>query len=288
MCEDGYIYTTGSAEFGQLGNGETGEYFVTASKLAFANEISFKRRSVFCHAPTEKLHTSAGDRPPVVDLNEPDVRIQYIACGKHHAIAVEASSSNSQHTNRVFTWGCGNYGCLGHGVQADEYRPRLVGALAKIPNIVSASAGASCSMALTESGHVYYGGKHRSVGESVMRPHLLAELAHNGHVVTHCAAGSQTVVCSTQNAVTVAWGQGPHGELGLTGRKSSSKPQFVTNLDSCRIVDLACGYGSTYWVVRHDDEHDKKAVKEQLPVVSDEAIQQLDEIAERLEEKRQK
>ena len=278
------MYTTGSSEFGQLGNGETGEYFVTASKIAFANETAFVKRTVFCHAPNEKLHTSSGEKPLVVPMQQqPDIRIGYIACGKHHAIAVEApdsSSSSSPQQRRVFTWGCGNYGCLGHGVQADEYRPRLVGILNAQKGVrpVRAVAGATCSTVLTENGHVYYWGKHRSVGESVMRPQLLAELAHNGHVVSHVGAGAQTLVCSTENAVTVGWGQGPHGELGLETKKSSAKPQFVPKLDKCRVLDLACGYGTTCWVLHNQDKDDKQALK-QLPTITDQAIQLLESTA---------
>uniref|UniRef100_A0A7S1GNS8 Uncharacterized protein n=1 Tax=Cyclophora tenuis TaxID=216820 RepID=A0A7S1GNS8_CYCTE len=277
------MYTTGSSEFGQLGNGETGEYFVTASKLAFANEKSFVRRTTFCHAPQEKLHTSAGEKPSIVPLSE-DIRIGSVACGKHHAIAIEAPCQDKKETPRVFTWGCGNYGCLGHGVQADEYRPRVVGVLRsqKGVRLVRATAGASCSMVLTENGHIYYWGKHRTIGESVMRPQLLVELAHNGHIVTKMGAGAQTVVCSTQHAVTVGWGQGPHGELGLETKKSSAKPQFVPKLDKCRVLDLSCGYGTTYWVVQNDDDDDKKAVK-QLPTLSDEAVEQLEQLSENVE-----
>jgi alpha-tubulin suppressor-like RCC1 family protein len=130
-------------------------------------------------------------------------------------------------------------------------------------------------MVLTKAGHVYYWGKHRSVGEAVMRPSLLAELANNHHVVTHVSAGSQSVVCSTANAVTVSWGQGPHGELGLEGKKSSAKPQFVSTLDKCRIMDLACGYGTTYWVVKKEDEDDEAAIKG-LPVVDPKGIAMLE------------
>ena len=35
LDDQGIMYTTGSSEFGQLGNGETGEYFVTANKVRF-------------------------------------------------------------------------------------------------------------------------------------------------------------------------------------------------------------------------------------------------------------
>jgi len=214
LSEDGHLYTTGSSEFGQLGNGDTGEYIVAAGKIGFANCNIFTRRNVFCHVPGEThASMSSGNDAKVVPMNEP-IRIGYIACGKHHSVAIEAPSNVAP---RVWTWGCGNYGCLGHGVQQDEYHPRLVATLSAGPlwttnPPVSAAAGSSCSMILTERGHVYYCGRHRSVGEAAMRPTLLEALANNGHIVTNMAAGSATVVCSTANAVTVSWGMGTYLE----------------------------------------------------------------------------
>lgn len=113
---------------------------------------------------------------------------------------------------------------------------------------VKITAGSTCSLLLTANGHVYYWGKHRQVGEATMRPQLIDALANNQHVVTHCAAGGQTVVCCTQAGSTVAWGQGPHGELGLGTQKSSAKPTFVPSLEGCSIMDVACGYGHTLFV----------------------------------------
>ena len=130
----------------------------------------------------------------------------------------------------------------------------------------------------TANGHLFYWGKHRSVGEATMRPTLVDVLANNQHVVTQAAAGGQTVVCSTANAQTVAWGQGPHGELGLSdGKKSSAKPTFVDGLNGCRVISLACGYGHTLFVVRDDDQEDHDAVSK-LPVLDPEEVQRaLDE-----------
>ena len=156
-------------------------------------------------------------------------------------------------------------------------------------------------MILTERGHVYYWGKHRSVGEAMMRPALLEALANNGHVVTNVAAGSQTVVCSTKNAVTVSWGQGmscvvesawcqclchalilfclvaigAHGELGYGEKKSSAKPQFVGALDKCRIRDLACGQGTTLFLVAQEDADDDAAIK-QLNVLDPKDVAELE------------
>lgn len=271
------MYSTGSSEYGQLGNGETGEYFVSANKLAFANCNVFTRRSTFCHAPTEKLHANSDKSTKVVPLlgEEADVRIQAIACGKHHALAVEAVSDQKP---RIFSWGCGNYGCLGHGIQADEYFPRYVGALHNVPTAGSGmriSAGAHCSLLQCSNGHVYYWGKHRSIGEATMRPQLVDVLANNQHVVTSIGGGGQTVVCSTRNAQTIAWGQGPHGELGLgTQAKSSSKPTFITALDGIQITDLACGYGHTLFVARQQEKDDITPINK-LSQVAEEDVEDL-------------
>jgi C4-type Zn-finger protein len=68
--------------------------------------------------------------------------------------------------------------------------------------------------------------------------------------------------------------QGPHGELGLEKAKSSAKPTFVTTLEGCLVSDLACGYGHTLFVLRDDDEEDKKAA-ERLQQVHEEDVQDL-------------
>lgn len=190
-----------------------------------------------------------------------------IACGKHHIVVVEAPSVGASHVPRVFTWGCGDYGCLGHGIQGDQYTPRLVGQL-RGPifannHPVGVVAGSNCSLIKTKNGHVYYVGKHKTAGEATMRPTLVDALANNGHVVMAVGAGSQTVVCSTKNGVTVSWGQGSHGELGygVGGKKSSSKPEFVGALDSCLVTDVACGMGHTLFIVRDEDAEDAKALK---------------------------
>ena len=168
---------------------------------------------------------------------------------------------------------------LGHGVQQDEYYPREIAALGSSvwlpPGPLKASAGAHCSLLRTANGHVYYWGKHRSMGEATMRPSLVEALANNRHVVTHSDGGGQTVVCCTENAQAVAWGQGPHGELGFASAKSKANPDFVESLTGCRIQDLACGYGSTCFVVKNEDAEDKAAIAK-LPELEEGAKEQLE------------
>jgi alpha-tubulin suppressor-like RCC1 family protein len=136
------------------------------------------------------------------------------------------------------------------------------------------AAGASCNLIQTSNGHVYYNGKHRSVGEATMRPILIEQLATNQHVISACASGFQSVVCATDIGNTVAWGQGPYGELGLKEQKSSSKPAFVEALSGIPIMHVACGYGHTLFVAHDDEKAAKEAIK-QLPVVKHDDVEAL-------------
>uniref|UniRef100_A0A7S2S1V5 Uncharacterized protein n=1 Tax=Eucampia antarctica TaxID=49252 RepID=A0A7S2S1V5_9STRA len=287
LTDKGHIYSSGSAEYGQLGNGETGEYFVAANKISFANGTKFERRGIFVQTQEEADAAASGTAPSNISTGDdkkmvplPDsvnIVIASISCGKNHAIAVEAASTSQ--SPRVFSWGCGDYGCLGHNIQADEYTPRLVTTLSgpmfatNVPT--RAAAGGSCSMILTKHGHVYYWGKHRSVGEATMRPNLVEVLANNMHNVTTLSGGFQTVFCSTNNGVTVSWGNGPIGELGYgkDNPKSSSKPKFVEKLDTVLVTDVQCGYGHTLFLLRNKDDEDKKAVENMAKVETDDLVE---------------
>jgi len=278
LSSAGHLYTSGSSEFGQVGNGETGEYIIAAGKLGFSNCAKFIRRSVFVQSESDRdgktgnMLTSGGmdssGRVKCVNLEDSSsICLANVSCGKNHIVAVEAPTVGRSHVPRVFSWGSGDYGCLGHSIQADEYTPRLVGAfrgpIFANNHPVSAVAGSNCTVVKTRNGHVYYVGKHKSAGEATMRPTIVDALANNGHVVAAVGAGAQSVFCSTTNGVTVSWGHGEHGQLGYgkDENKSSSKPKFVNGLDSCLVTEVSCGMGHTIFVLRNDDEEDKKAMK---------------------------
>jgi len=250
LNDQGVMYTTGSAEFGQLGNGETGEHFIKANKLAFDNSFGFKARSLFVENDPDDGSTGDLNRKTISIKNT--IKIQDIAAGKHHALALEAPSVGGGSGTRIFSWGCGNYGVLGHNRQKDEYYPRHVSSLQRGMTFTKLAAGSNCSLALTAQGHVYYWGNHRSNGEAVMKPQLVDALANNQHNVTHIGAGPGNVVCTTDLGNTVVWGAGPYGELGLDGKKSSAKPAFVDSISGLVVSHLAVGQGTVLYVIKDD------------------------------------
>jgi len=95
-----------------------------------------------------------------------DIRLSRVACGKNHTVVVEAEREQKA-PRRVFTWGLGNYGCLGHKRQEDEFYPRLVdtiqGSTFSIQPITDVAAGSDTSMGITANGIVYYWGSHNKI-----------------------------------------------------------------------------------------------------------------------------
>ena len=261
LSDEGVMYTTGSAEFGQLANGETGEHFITANKLAFDNAFGFKAQTIFVENDPDDRNSSDLSRKTVTIKNT--IKIQDIAAGKHHALALEASSVGAGVGTRIISWGCGNYGVLGHNRQKDEYYPRHISSLQRGMTFTKLAAGSNCSLALNVQGHVYYWGNHRSNADAVMKPQLVDALANNQHNVTHMGAGPGNVACTTDLGNTVVWGAGPYGELGLDGKKSSAKPAFVDSISGLVVSDMAVGQGTILYVIKDD----KKLPKADLEAI---------------------
>jgi len=275
LSEAGFLYSTGSSEFGQLGNGATGEHIAKANKISFANCNRFERRSVF-EGPLDEAQSyiSIGSEEKLMTLTDSaHMRLNRIICGKNHAMAIEADwNSDYPCHKRVFSWGCGNFGCLGHGVQSDQYYPRQMsffrnGFFAN-NSPVNAACGSVHSLVLTKKGHVYYWGRHRALDDATMKPILVEALANNSHDVTAMACGNQSIFCSTKLGATVSWGGGPYGELGYgqKGAKSSINPNFVNAIDKCIVTQVSAGYGHVIYILRNEDDEDKNALNKMKKV----------------------
>jgi len=285
LSEAGFLYSSGASEFGQLGNGATGEHIAKANKISFANCNRFERRSVF-EGPldVDQSYVSIGSEEKLMTL--PDaahIRLSRIVCGKNHAMAVEAEwNSEYPCQRRVFTWGCGNFGCLGHGIQSDQYYPRQMSFFRNQffanNSAVNAACGALHSLILTKKGHVYYWGRHRAMDDATMKPVLTEALANNSHNVTSMACGNQSIFCSTSLGATVCWGGGQYGELGIAnGAKSSIKPNFVNAIDKCLVTQVAAGYGHVIYILRNEDKEDEEAIGK-MKAVEREDLDQCDDV----------
>lgn len=226
---DGDVYSCGHPDYGQLGHGTDGKYFISASKLSYHWELTPRKIEQY-------LEKDKNNHAAIVE----NVKIQDIACGINHTIALDTEG-------RLFSWGFGGYGRLGHNSAQDEKHPRLL-ALFALPHHRAASiaAGGTCSLALSAHKQLYFWGQIKSSGEANIYPKPVHDLG--GYNVTALSAGNKHIVLSAEGDM-VTWGPSPcYGELGLgasSKSKSSTKPQIVKALEGIKAISSAAGFAST-------------------------------------------
>jgi len=97
--------------------------------------------------------------------------IKYICCGVNHVLAIPDYDSEEDNADKgIWSWGLSTRGQLGHGNRITQYSPQLITKLAK-EKFKKVACGYEHSMALTESGKMYYWGAQDF--------YLRAEFGHN-------------------------------------------------------------------------------------------------------------
>lgn len=139
LTDNGEVYTWGEGKFGRLGHG------------AERN----------CHSP-RLVEVLYGKRP------------SQVACGGFHTAVITEDG-------RMFTFGGGEHGQLGHGDKVNKVKPTLVQALDSF-TIVQITCGWSHSVALTNKGKVYtwgngdHGKLGHGSGKKVSVPQIIEKL----------------------------------------------------------------------------------------------------------------
>mmetsp|Transcript_7464 Transcript_7464/g.8614 ORF Transcript_7464/g.8614 Transcript_7464/m.8614 type:complete len:570 (-) Transcript_7464:147-1856(-) len=237
--EDGKLAAWGHPMDGQLGNGGNGEYIERAGSISYQWET----------APLEVKFGGAN----IID----------VACGNAHTCAVSS-------TGKVYTWGNGGYGRLGHNNQKEVMVPLEVaffsGGFGKGPNqgVTKAVCGATCTYAIQKCGKVFFWGRTKSTGEAVMYPKPIPDLS--GWNVSAIACGNTSTVVSADNSV-ITWGPSPtYGELGYGhpdngAPKSSTQPKLVDDLPNVKVLHAAVGFGHSLLVADIDDSATNETVE---------------------------
>ena len=174
LSEGGEVYSCGLGYFGQLGHGDTA-----------------KQRT---------------PRPIAVLQG---VRVGAVAAGGRHSLAVSTAG-------RLYSFGRGAAGQLGHGDTECQYTPLLVAALLDV-RVSTVAAGADHSLALS-AGKIYsFGsGEHGRLGHgntaARLTPHVIAGL--QGVRVCAVAVGHHTSLAITTDREAHGWGCGDDHPVG--------------------------------------------------------------------------
>lgn len=232
--KNGSVYTAGSAQYGQLGLGSTGESIVSAGKVGYAAAVHALRVDGFG-----------------------DAKITAVASGTNHSIALDDKG-------HVWSWGWGAYGRLGHKSTKDELVPRKVSTLANTGLVVTAiTCGDKSSIAHIGGRNLTYKwGITKLSGEATMYP----KPDHNltGWEIRSMSAGPTSTAVAAETSL-ITWGPSPcFGELGYGEgeQKSSTKPQKVEAVEGLTIQQVAMGLSYTFMIVDVTKDEDKKMVDE--------------------------
>ena len=180
----------------------------------------------------------SSDRPRVVEALR-NKRVRDIACGSSHSAAITSSGE-------LYTWGCGEYGRLGHGDNTTQLRPKMVRALAghRVVQVACGSRDAQ-TLALTDEGLVFswgdgdFGKLGRGGSEGTSLPANVEKL--NGVGIVQIECGAQFSLALSRSGGVWTWGKGDYYRLGHGADQHVRKPTLVESLRGKKIVHVAVG-----------------------------------------------
>ncbi|XWS73668.1 hypothetical protein CRYUN_Cryun02cG0148300 [Craigia yunnanensis] len=277
LSGDLYTWGDGTYNFGLLGHGNEVSHWVPKRVNGPLEGIHVS--SISCGPWHTAVVTSAGqlftfgdgtfgvlghgDRNSVSIPREVEslkgLRTVRAACGVWHTAAVVEvmvgnSSSSNCSSGKLFTWGDGDRGRLGHGNKEAKLVPTCVAALVE-PNFCQVACGHSLTVALTTSGHVYTMGSPvcgqlgnpQSDGKFPTR----VEGKLSKSFVEGISCGAYHVVVLTSRTEVYTWGKGANGRLGHGDADDRNSPTLVEALKDKQVKSIASGTNFTAAICLH-------------------------------------
>ncbi|KAL2515900.1 Regulator of chromosome condensation (RCC1) family with FYVE zinc finger domain [Forsythia ovata] len=187
------------------------------------------------------------------------LRVIRVSCGFWHSAAIievpsESSCSNVSSTRKLFTWGNGDEGQLGHGDKLSRLVPCCV-AVSNDTNFCQVACGHSITVGLTTCGQVYTMGSADcgqlgSPGSTCTLP-LHIEGKIKSSFIEEISCGSHHVVAMTSKSEVFTWGKGRNGQLGHGDNADRNTPTLVEALKDKLVKRVICGNNFTVAICLH-------------------------------------
>eukprot|EP00941_MAST-03F_sp_MAST-3F-sp1_P005053 g5053.t1 len=249
------VYSWGRGEDGQLGLGDTNDQHTPVLIEALKNK---KVLGLACGSGHTVVLTSKGEVhtwgrgddgrlghgdnawkyvPRLVEALR-GKQISQVTCGSYHTAAVTVDG-------KLFTWGGGMYGKLGHGDETGHSTPCLVETLVG-KTIVQIACGSRHTVALRMDGEVYtWGDKesgvsgHGDTDGHQYYPRVVEGMM--GHRVQQIAACGFHTACLTEHGNVYSWGEGKFGRLGHGNERNQLAPRLIQALRDDNVSEVSCG-----------------------------------------------
>jgi len=163
--------------------------------------------------------------------------VAHVAAGGCHTVICTAEG-------RVWTFGDGASGQLGHGDNANAMVPCMVEGLVDV-KVAQVAAGGCHTVICTAEGHVWtfglggFGELGHGDYATLMVPRLVEGLM-SVKVAQVAAGGCHTVICTAEGHVWT-FGLGEHGQLGHGGDAREKVPRMTEGLVGVKVAHVAAG-----------------------------------------------
>ncbi|KAI3896852.1 hypothetical protein MKX03_013503 [Papaver bracteatum] len=184
--------------------------------------------------------------------------VKSVACGPWHMAAVvdfnfHASNPNSS-GGKLFTWGDGDKGKLGHLDRGRKTIPTCVARLMHY-DFVQVSCGRMLTVGLMNTGKVCTIGTAANVQlgypQARDEPITIIEGKLNGEFVMGVSSGSYHTAVLTSKGKVFTWGKGANGQLGLGDTEDRNSPTLVEALRERQVESIICGSNFTAAICVH-------------------------------------
>lgn len=212
----GKLYTWGFNKFGNLGLGDTiksnmnfnyNDHEINNTNKDIKNGPNVKKNSKsFLDTEDQDLKSKMEGfeknigvyvETPMIVKKLADKRIIQIACGNKHMMALTDD-------RRVYSWGCGEYGKLGHINNQNISFPVLIEYLCN-EDIIFIACGQNNSAAINSKGNLYCwgNGKYGKLGngtyEDSPKPVKVCNSEINSHKIFYVSLGTYHTLCASCN-----------------------------------------------------------------------------------------
>ncbi|KAM3285464.1 PH, RCC1 and FYVE domains-containing protein 1 isoform X1 [Capsicum chacoense] len=184
--------------------------------------------------------------------------VKCVACGPWHTAAVvEIIIDHLKFNNpggKLFTWGDGDKGRLGHPGEETKLLPTCVAKLVD-HDFIQVSCASTLTIALSSTGKVYTMGSavHGQLGnpDAKDKSLVLVQGKLREEFITEISSGSYHVAVLTSRGSVYTWGKGADGQLGLGDTKERNLPTLVESLRDRQVEHIACGSSTTAAICLH-------------------------------------
>lgn len=188
------------------------------------------------------------------------VKIEVVGAGDSHVLAITDQG-------RLFSWGVGFYGCLGHGDETSLAVPKLVEKFQE-EKLTSATGGAFHSLALNTHGQLFVWGRNH-LGQLGLKPVEIPDYSKGGKATklvrlnqktptelklpcpaTMVSACNDHSLVLLSNGTVLSFGDNEHGQLGREQTATENIEDFVIdsqhfkslNGTTEKVVFISAGY----------------------------------------------